>query len=74
MISEFALEYRTAKERVESQKKKRHQRGERNRTRGKMILEVSGESDFQIYFSTKVSKELKMCLKLLWFVCSFVAS
>ena len=40
LISEFALEYRTARERVESQRKKKHQKGERNRTRGKMIVEV----------------------------------
>ena len=42
MISEFALEYRTSKERVESQKKKKHNEGKRKRTRGKMITEVTG--------------------------------
>ena len=36
LISEFALDFRTAKERVESQRKKKQQKG----TRGKMILEV----------------------------------
>ena len=41
ILSEFSLEYRTTKERVESQRKKRFQRGERNRTRGKTILEVN---------------------------------
>jgi len=40
LISEFALEYRTAKERVESQRKKKHHREERIRKRGKTILEV----------------------------------
>lgn len=37
MISEFALEYRTAKERIESQKKKKNQK----KTSGKMIMEVN---------------------------------
>uniref|UniRef100_H2Y742 FH2 domain-containing protein n=1 Tax=Ciona savignyi TaxID=51511 RepID=H2Y742_CIOSA len=40
MISEFALEYRTAQERFVSQKRKKHVKGERNRTRGKMITET----------------------------------
>jgi len=41
MISEFALEYRTSRERALSQRRKKYARGERNRTRGKMITEVS---------------------------------
>ncbi|XP_076821427.1 FH1/FH2 domain-containing protein 3-like isoform X6 [Clavelina lepadiformis] len=40
LISEFALEYRTSRERLVSQRKKKHARGERNRTRGKMIIET----------------------------------
>ena len=41
LISEFALEYRTARERALTQQQKRQKRGERNKTRGKMITEVS---------------------------------
>ncbi|XP_078493542.1 FH1/FH2 domain-containing protein 3 isoform X3 [Ciona intestinalis] len=40
MLSEFALEYRTSRERTLSQKRKKHVKGERNRTRGKMITET----------------------------------
>uniref|UniRef100_A0AAY4CEV2 Formin homology 2 domain containing 3b n=1 Tax=Denticeps clupeoides TaxID=299321 RepID=A0AAY4CEV2_9TELE len=40
MVSEFALEYRTARERVLQQKQKRANHRERNKTRGKMIIEV----------------------------------
>ncbi|XP_072416654.1 FH1/FH2 domain-containing protein 3 isoform X16 [Chiloscyllium punctatum] len=54
IISEFALEYRTTRERVLQQKQKRANHRERNKTRGKMITDtgkfssntetVSGES------------------------------
>ncbi|XP_028835610.1 FH1/FH2 domain-containing protein 3 isoform X2 [Denticeps clupeoides] len=44
MVSEFALEYRTARERVLQQKQKRANHRERNKTRGKMIIE-SGKFD-----------------------------
>ncbi|XP_077773744.1 FH1/FH2 domain-containing protein 3 isoform X9 [Podarcis muralis] len=43
IISEFALEYRTTRERVLQQKQKRANHRERNKTRGKMITDVSGE-------------------------------
>ncbi|XP_070585009.1 FH1/FH2 domain-containing protein 3 isoform X4 [Erythrolamprus reginae] len=39
IISEFALEYRTARERVLQQKQKRANHRERNKTRGKMITD-----------------------------------
>uniref|UniRef100_A0A8C5NQ84 Formin homology 2 domain containing 3 n=1 Tax=Junco hyemalis TaxID=40217 RepID=A0A8C5NQ84_JUNHY len=42
-ISEFALEYRTTRERVLQQKQKRANHRERNKTRGKMITDVSGK-------------------------------
>lgn len=42
IISEFALEYRTTRERVLQQKQKRANHRERNKTRGKMITDVSG--------------------------------
>lgn len=41
ILSEFALEYRTTRERVLQQKQKRANHRERNKTRGKMITEVS---------------------------------
>ena len=41
IISEFALEYRTTRERVLQQKQKRANHRERNKTRGKMITDVS---------------------------------
>jgi hypothetical protein len=39
-ISEFALEYRTTRERVKEQLEKKANHRERNKTRGKMITEV----------------------------------
>ena len=42
VISEFALEYRTTRERVLQQLEKKANHRERNKTRGKMITEVSG--------------------------------
>lgn len=41
IISEFALEYRTTRERVIQQLEKKANHRERNKTRGKMITEVS---------------------------------
>ncbi|XP_069757525.1 FH1/FH2 domain-containing protein 1 isoform X1 [Narcine bancroftii] len=41
IISEFALEYRTTRERVVQQKQKRAAYRERNKTRGKMITETA---------------------------------
>lgn len=40
ILSEFALEYRTTRDRITTQKEKKQNRGERNRTRGKLITEV----------------------------------
>lgn len=40
ILSEFALEYRTTRERITTQKQKKQNRGERNKTRGKLITEV----------------------------------
>uniref|UniRef100_A0A8C9WWT1 Formin homology 2 domain containing 3 n=1 Tax=Sander lucioperca TaxID=283035 RepID=A0A8C9WWT1_SANLU len=51
ILSEFALEYRTTRERVLQQKQKRANHRERNKTRGKMITDSgkfgSGPSDTQ---------------------------
>nr|CAB3246107.1 FH1/FH2 domain-containing protein 3 [Phallusia mammillata] len=40
LISEFALEYKTSRDRVLSQKRKKNVKDKRNRTRGKMITET----------------------------------
>ncbi|XP_041823070.1 FH1/FH2 domain-containing protein 3 isoform X2 [Melanotaenia boesemani] len=45
IISEFALEYRTTRDRVLQQKQKRADHRERNKTRGKMIMDVNTPSD-----------------------------
>lgn len=44
VISEFALEYRTTRERVIQQLEKKASHRERNKTRGKMITDVSVSS------------------------------
>ncbi|XP_068188768.1 FH1/FH2 domain-containing protein 3 isoform X2 [Antennarius striatus] len=44
IISEFALEYRTTRDRVLQQKQKRADHRERNKTRGKMIMDVNAAS------------------------------
>ena len=41
ILSEFALEYRTTRERIMIQRQKKQNRGERNRTRGILISQVS---------------------------------
>ncbi|CAF4818804.1 unnamed protein product, partial [Rotaria sp. Silwood2] len=43
ILSEFALEYRTTRDRITTQKQKKQNRGERNRTRGKLITEIIPE-------------------------------
>ncbi|XP_017340631.2 FH1/FH2 domain-containing protein 3 isoform X2 [Ictalurus punctatus] len=45
IISEFALEYRTTRERILQQKQKRADHRERNRTRGKMIMDINATTD-----------------------------
>lgn len=44
LLREFALEYRTCRERVLQQQKKRAAHRERNKTRGRLITEVQGHS------------------------------
>ncbi len=41
ILSEFALEYRTTRDRITTQKEKKQTRSERYQTRGKLITEVS---------------------------------
>lgn len=53
ILSEFALEYRTTRERVLQQKQKRANHRERNKTRGKMITDVSAlhhEQESHVHF------------------------
>ncbi|XP_036000832.1 FH1/FH2 domain-containing protein 3 isoform X1 [Fundulus heteroclitus] len=45
ILSEFALEYRTTRDRVLQQKQKRADHRERNKTRGKMIMDMNTPSD-----------------------------
>ncbi|KAG7239585.1 hypothetical protein INR49_028737 [Caranx melampygus] len=45
IVSEFALEYRTTRERVLTLKRKRAAHRERTKTRGKMITEMSGAKE-----------------------------
>ncbi|XP_062524323.1 FH1/FH2 domain-containing protein 3 isoform X2 [Bombyx mori] len=45
VIAEFALEYRTTRERVQQQMEKRANHRERNKTRGKMIIDVGNYSN-----------------------------
>lgn len=40
LVSEFALEYRTSKEHVLTQRNRKQKRGERNKTRGKLIIDT----------------------------------
>jgi hypothetical protein len=40
MISEFALEFRTAREKIEQQRLKKEKQRERNKTRGKLIVRI----------------------------------
>ena len=42
ILSEFALEYRTTREKVLTQLQKKQNNRERKKTRGKMIIEVRG--------------------------------
>lgn len=49
IVSEFALEYRTTRERVIQQLEKKANHRERNKTRGKMITEVSVIFFYSLY-------------------------
>ncbi|XP_031442352.1 FH1/FH2 domain-containing protein 3 isoform X4 [Clupea harengus] len=48
IVSEFALEYRTTRDRVLQQRQKRADHRERNKTRGKMIIDVNAPSDDEL--------------------------
>lgn len=61
IVSEFALEYRTTRERVIQQLEKKANHRERNKTRGKMITEVSYRT--RIFFFFFLSFQLKIFRK-----------
>lgn len=50
IVSEFALEYRTTRERVQQQLEKKANHRERNKTRGKLIVDITK-------FKTKEDKQ-----------------
>lgn len=51
VIAEFSLEYRTTRERVLQQLEKKANHRERNKTRGKMIIDVSRSPDTTVQAS-----------------------
>ncbi|XP_032872290.1 FH1/FH2 domain-containing protein 3 isoform X2 [Amblyraja radiata] len=57
IISEFALEYRTTRERVLQQKQKRANHRERNKTRGKMITDTGKFSSNTATVSTDIQPQ-----------------
>ncbi|XP_052132777.1 FH1/FH2 domain-containing protein 3-like, partial [Frankliniella occidentalis] len=59
VVSEFALEYRTTRERVREQLQKKANHRERNKTRGKMITEVG---KFQSKAEVRADSELRQIL------------
>jgi hypothetical protein len=52
-VSEFALEYRTTRERVLQQLEKKANHRERNKTRGKMITDVR--------LAMQIGKSVRLC-------------
>ncbi|XP_069765625.1 FH1/FH2 domain-containing protein 3 isoform X2 [Narcine bancroftii] len=57
IISEFALEYRTTRERVLQQKQKRANHRERNKTRGKMITDTGKFSSNTVTASSEIQPQ-----------------
>ena len=69
VVSEFALEYRTTRERVLQQLQKKANHRERNKTRGKMITEVSQggvESKLSSQVRTQYHFEFAVSFGNLW--------
>lgn len=64
IISEFSLEYRTTRERVLTQKRKRAAHRERTKTRGKLITEVRNapQSPSSYFWSSHSAQHLKIKL------------
>ena len=61
IISEFALEYRTTRERVIQQLQKKANHRERNKTRGKMITEVS-QGEHKTNSKKQTLQKFKWCV------------
>lgn len=53
VVSEFALEYRTTRDRVLQQLEKKANHRERNKTRGKMITQINGYSSLDHTYRSK---------------------
>lgn len=69
IVSEFALEYRTTRERVIQQLEKKANHRERNKTRGKMITEVRHFCFICIIcFSSKNFYWLDLLFLYLWYI------
>ena len=58
IISEFALEYRTTRDRVLIQNEKRANQRERKKTRGKMIVEVGFFSFHHLYYIVLLNPDM----------------
>ena len=58
-LSEFALEYRTTRDKVLQQRQKKENQRERKKTRGKMIVDVSSfKLNFNYNGKTKIVSQL----------------
>uniref|UniRef100_A0A8C6PLH5 Formin homology 2 domain containing 3a n=1 Tax=Nothobranchius furzeri TaxID=105023 RepID=A0A8C6PLH5_NOTFU len=69
ILSEFALEYRTTRERVLQQKQKRADHRERNKTRGKMIMDMNSPvSSSNPHFLTNTSSSSSLLNVALLFI------
>lgn len=60
VIAEFSLEYRTTRERVLQQLEKKANHRERNKTRGKMIIDVSKPPDLIVQGSFSAWPKLEL--------------
>ena len=60
LISEFALEYKTVRDRLIQQQEKRANHRERHKTRGKMITDVRNPENLTIIFQ-KLFRKLTHC-------------
>lgn len=77
IVSEFALEYRTTRERVLQQLEKKANHRERNKTRGKMITEVThcvSLSSRPIPASSFASRVYSFLFYFIFFLFDFICS
>ena len=71
ILSEFALEYRTTRERVHQQIEKKANHRERNKTRGKLIIDVPKFKNGNVVPVTK--EENSKDEELRYFFCYFIS-